>query len=154
MSLVTDPSDPRLSRGVDNAPVPQNEAYLVLSQEERDKGFVRPLRDTYVHVGPRGPKYPLRDLTPEEKSQHSNQEYVKYEAYPESEYPIVGRSWTQKQLDEVGKGCGGVTTMGLAIAETYARDPKFYGSTYCVGCRMHRAVGEFRWKDTDIEVGA
>ncbi len=39
-------------------------------------------------------------------------------------------------------GCGAVTTMGVAIAETYAKNPTFYGSTYCVGCRMHRPVGE------------
>ena len=45
-------------------------------------------------------------------------------------------------------GCGQVTTMGRAIAETYARDPHFYGATYCVHCRMHRRVGaqgEFDW---------
>lgn len=45
-------------------------------------------------------------------------------------------------------GCGAHTTMGVAIAETYARSPSFYGGTYCVGCRMHRPVGmngEFRW---------
>lgn len=42
-------------------------------------------------------------------------------------------------------GCGAVTTMTLGIAETYARDPKFYGSTYCTRCRMHRPVSEFEW---------
>ncbi|TFV90429.1 hypothetical protein [Blastococcus sp. CT_GayMR16] len=52
-------------------------------------------------------------------------------------------------------GCGAVTTMGLAIAETYARDPKFYGATYCVGCNMHRPVGadgEFDWDRKGGEV--
>lgn len=39
-------------------------------------------------------------------------------------------------------GCGAVTRMNRAIAETYARTPEFYGATYCVGCRMHRPVGE------------
>ena len=46
--------------------------------------------------------------------------------------------------------CGGATRMGEAIAETYARQPRFYGSTYCVHCRMHRPVGpdgEFVWDD-------
>lgn len=46
--------------------------------------------------------------------------------------------------------CGSVTTMGQAIAETYARDPGFYGSTFCVKCSMHRPVGvggEFVWDD-------
>lgn len=46
--------------------------------------------------------------------------------------------------------CGTVTTMALAIAETYARDPRFYGATFCVYCRTHRPVGpdgEFVWDD-------
>jgi hypothetical protein len=32
--------------------------------------------------------------------------------------------------------------MSRAIAETYARDPAFYGSTFCVHCRTHFPVGE------------
>jgi len=39
--------------------------------------------------------------------------------------------------------CGAVTTMASAIAETYARNPRFYGATFCCQCRMHRPVGEF-----------
>lgn len=95
--LTTDPGDPRLTHGADPADgpaVPQAEVYLVLSEEERAKGFVRPVRRSYRH--------------------------------------------------EV---CGAVTTMSVALAETYARDPKFYGSTYCTTCRQHRPVGEFRWDD-------
>jgi hypothetical protein len=45
-------------------------------------------------------------------------------------------------------GCGAVTTMNVTIAETYARQPNFYGATYCVGCMKHRPVGvdgEFVW---------
>lgn len=52
--------------------------------------------------------------------------------------------------------CGTVTSMGLAIAETYATEPGFYGSTFCVACRMHRPVGpagEFVWLDDDTKVG-
>lgn len=97
--LTSDPNDPRLTRGVDAEPVPQAAAYLVLSEEERAKGFVRPLRLSYWHMT-----------------------------------------------------CGKVTTMGAAIAETYARDPAFYGGTYCAHCRMHRPVGEhgeFYWCDRD-----
>src|SRR5688500_9223864 len=33
--------------------------------------------------------------------------------------------------------CGTVTTMGRALSETYARDPKFYGATFCCGCNRH-----------------
>ncbi|MCU1677692.1 MAG: hypothetical protein JWM93_2450 [Frankiales bacterium] len=97
MPITSDPNDPRLTRGVDDAPVPQAETYLVLSDAERAQGFVRPVRRSYVHTT-----------------------------------------------------CGAVTTMGRAIAETYARDPQFYGATYCVRCAMHRTVGadgEFTWDD-------
>lgn len=100
--VVTDPDDPRLGRGADDEPCDQNEVYLVLSEDERRRGFVRPLRRSYVH----------------------------------------------------DRGCGAVTTMSQPIAETYARDPDFYGSTYCVGCRMHRPVDEFRWSDSNERVGS
>ena len=51
-------------------------------------------------------------------------------------------------------GCGAQTTMSQGIAETYARAPKFYSSTYCVGCRMHLPVGEFHWDGTTEIVGS
>lgn len=46
--------------------------------------------------------------------------------------------------------CGVATTMSHAIAATYAVNPTFYGATYCVGCRMHPPVGEFRWDDGSV----
>ena len=95
--LTIDPNDPALGHGGDTQPGPQNETYLVLSEEERAKGFVRPVRDTYVH-----------------------------------------------------DKCGVATTMGRALAETYAREPKFYGATYCVGCSMHLPVAEFKWDDGQV----
>ena len=49
-SLTTDPSDPRLGHGIDEDTTPQHEAYLVLSDVERAKEFVRPVRTTYVHA--------------------------------------------------------------------------------------------------------
>jgi len=102
MSLTTDPNDHRLQhfRGPEE-PGPQAEVYLVLSEDERAKGFVRPVRRTYVHTK-----------------------------------------------------CGGVTKMGDALAETYARDPKFYGATYCVHCRAHFRVAEFNWDGTSETVGS
>lgn len=145
MSITTDPNDPRLGWGSDKEPVGQNEVYLVLSDEERAKGFVRPLRMSYKHVGASGPKYPLED-TADEK--------VKYEKYPDSESPVTGRYWNKAVLDNVGKGCGTVTTMGKAIAETYARDPAFYGSTYCVHCGKHLPVDEFVWVEDGQRVGS
>lgn len=130
--------------------------YVVLSEEERAKGFVRPVRYSYVHIGPPGPKYPLRDLTAEEQGRYSRFGYVKVEDYPDSEWPAVGRFWTQADLDSAGNGCGEVTTMAKPIAETYARNPGFYGMTYCAGCRTHLLVGEngeFVWEGTDERVG-
>jgi hypothetical protein len=45
-----DPADLRLTHGTDDTPVPQSEIYLVLSEDERAKGFVRPVRDSYRHL--------------------------------------------------------------------------------------------------------
>jgi hypothetical protein len=160
MSLTTDPEDPRLGHGTDTEPGPQNEVYLVLSEDERRKGFVRPVRHNYMHVGIPGPRHPLRDLTAEEQERYISCDYTKYEEYPEGGRTL-GRFWTQADLDRIGSGCGTVTTMGHALAETYARTPSFYGATYCCGCRLHLPVGaqgEFTWMDerghsTDERVG-
>lgn len=154
MSLTTNPKDPRLGRGGDDKPGPQNEVYLILSAEERAKGFVRPVRQSYKHIGAPGAKYPLRDLTDEEKERYAGCDYVKFEPYPESESALTGTFWTQKRLDNVGKGCKSVTTMGRELAETYARDPHFYGATYCCVCQMHLPVAEFRWDGTEELVGS
>lgn len=92
MGLTDDPNDPNLRK---IGPDGMQESYLVLSDEERAKGFVRPVRRSYLH-----------------------------------------------------ERCGAVTTMGQAIAETYARDPHFYGGTYCARCGTHFPVGpdgEFVW---------
>lgn len=101
MGVTDDRNDPDL-RNIDPVTGLQ-EKYLVLSGEERAKGFVRPVRTAYLH-----------------------------------------------------EKCGTITTMGLAIAETYARNPSFYGGTYCVACRGHFPVGpdgEFVWDGTDEKVG-
>lgn len=68
----------------------QHKAYWVLSEEERKKGFVRPVRSSYKHLK-----------------------------------------------------CGAVTRMGQALAETYAVQPAYYGSTFCCTCQKHFPVGEF-----------
>jgi len=99
--LTTDPTDTRLTHGVDSTPVDQADVYLVLGEDERAEGFVRPVRQEYRHTI-----------------------------------------------------CGNTTRMGLVLSETYARDPTFYGSTYCVHCRMHRPVSEFTWTDGGEVVGS
>jgi hypothetical protein len=81
----------------------QQLGYVVLAEEERAKGFVRPVRHSYRHLK-----------------------------------------------------CGGVTTMGQTLAETYARDPYFYSGTFCCHCRAHFPVGEdggFVWAGTNEKVG-
>jgi hypothetical protein len=152
MGLTTDRDDPKLHEVTATG---QSEKYLVLSDEERAKGFVRPVRRSYVHVGPPGPQYALRDLAPDERERYGDIGYVKYEAYPEGANAL-GRFWTQAQLNAVDKGCGTRTTMGQALAETYAREPHFYGSMFCCGCGTHLPVGrdgEFVWDGTDEKVG-
>jgi hypothetical protein len=53
MGLTTDPNDPSLTHGPDPAdgpPQPQAATYLVLTDEERAKGFIRPVRLSYWHT--------------------------------------------------------------------------------------------------------
>jgi hypothetical protein len=49
MGTTTDPSDPRLGRGVDEEETEQHEVYLVLSEEDIFKGYVRKYREGYIH---------------------------------------------------------------------------------------------------------
>ena len=90
------------TREINPATGMQND-YIVLCPDERAKGFVRPVRRSYVHLK-----------------------------------------------------CGTVTTMGQALAETYARDPFFYSGTFCCACGAHFPVGEdgeFVWAGTTEKVG-
>lgn len=50
--------------------------------------------------------------------------------------------------------CGTVTTMGRALSETYARDPTFYGATFCCHCNRHLPVSEFVWTSDGHQVGS
>jgi hypothetical protein len=133
----------------------QHAAYIVLSEEERAKGFIRPYRDAYKHVGQR-PTYPTRDLTTEEHERYDKFGYVSFEAYPDDApekggTSVTGRYWTLAQLNSGG---GAVTTMGRSLSETYARDPTFYGSTFCTRCNRHRPVSEFVWTADNAVVGS
>jgi hypothetical protein len=98
MGVTDDRDDPRLHKV---GPDGMQEAYLVLSEKERAKGFIRPLRRSYIHTK-----------------------------------------------------CGVETHMGLALCETYARNPKFYGATYCVNCADHYPVAEFTWAEDGAVVGS
>jgi hypothetical protein len=116
--LTDNPNDPELGYGIDKESVPQNKKYLILSNEERNKGFIRPVRETYIHVGKNPKMSGIVLIRPDENA------------------------------------CGTRTTMALAIAETYARNPKFYGSTYCCSCQKHLSVSEFIWEGTEERVGS
>ena len=157
MGLTTDPNDPDLTHGVDEGPVQQAKKYLILSEEERAKGFVRPVRRAYRHVGPPGPDHPLRELTPDEAERHGER-YVRFEPYEgctEHDHgSATGSLWTQARLDAVGNGCGTETLMGLELCETYARNPRFYGATLCVNCSRHLPVAEFVWVEDGERVGS
>lgn len=78
--------------------------YIVLSDEERAKGFIRPVRRSYIHLT-----------------------------------------------------CGTMTSMGKAIAETYAHKPSFYSDLFCAECKDHFPVGasgSFVWDNTtNMKVG-
>lgn len=50
--------------------------------------------------------------------------------------------------------CGGVTKMGQALSETYARDPKFYSATFCCRCNTHQPVAEFTWTADGQQAGS
>jgi hypothetical protein len=123
----------------------QQRGYVVLTPAERAKGFVKPVREKYRHVGAAGPRHPLRDLTAEELERYAKFEYVKFEAYPLGE-SALGRYWTEADLAAVRAGCRTVTTMARSIAETYARDPHFYSGTFCATCRSHFPLKEFIWE--------
>ena len=50
--------------------------------------------------------------------------------------------------------CQKITTMAMAIAETYARQPDFYSATYCTRCAQHLPVAEFVWLADRSPVGS
>lgn len=154
------PADPNAHSGAptdEKRPDGQYKDHYVLCETERAKGYVRPVRDSYLHVGTPGPQFLLRDLTEEEKERYPDYGYVKFEPYPEGHHgSATGRFWTQVDLDKVGKGCGTLTRMPKACAETYARFPGYYGSTFCCGCGGYFPVGrrgEFVWPGTSERVG-
>lgn len=164
MSLTIDTNDPQLKEGQKNK-TGQHEIYLVLSEEERQKGFVRPVRDTYIHIGKKLRYAGIDKMLDKEEQDEMKRKYPSKEPYiavlgiNDSQGKHLGGSYvTQKEFDawKSGKligGCNTETRMGNALAETYARDPKFYGATFCCGYNKHLPVDEFVWKGTNQKVG-
>lgn len=167
------PAPPPVDRSAqvltDGKPVPEDrshtklrangmqEGYVVLSDEERAKGFVRPVRDAYVHVG----RSVCANMREPGTGQLGGGRYVC--GRPHNHDGECGQ-WihaaqslhAQLARTHILGGCGTVTTMGRALSETYARDPAFYSGTYCCGCGKHFPVGadgEFTWDGTSEKVG-
>ena len=87
MGFTTDPTDGCLE---EIEPSGQQRCYLVLSDAEIAKGFVRPLRRSYTHLA-----------------------------------------------------CGHSTRMAAKLCETYARQPDFYGETFCANCGAHFPLRDY-----------
>lgn len=135
----------------------QQKGYVVLSADERAKGFVRQVRRSYIHVGRKicGKRSP------------ASGEYPGIAAWLCSGVPghdgrCPGyRGVTVAELKRFETsgflgGCGTSTSMGRELAETYARKPDFYGGTFCSQCSEHFPVGEhgqFVWEGTEERVG-
>jgi hypothetical protein len=47
----------------------------------------------------------------------------------------------------VHRACDLVTEIGPSLAATFAVDPTFYGSTFCVHCNDYFPIREFVWDD-------
>lgn len=160
MSLTTDPNAPCLGRGVDKEEVGQNECYLVLSEEEIKKGYVRPVRTKYEHRGKDLRSFGIpKILSAEIQEDYKEQGYYAYaEALPEYREKThcigsyLSRYDFETYKDGFAGGCGVETRMNETIAQTYARQPSFYGATYCMGCKKHLDVREFVWSDNPDQV--
>lgn len=64
-------------------------------------------------------------------------------------YPTVDDGEFEQPVREsyVHEGCGGTTTMTGDLPESVARDPEFYGKTFCATCGVHVPVEEVHWKE-------
>lgn len=49
--------------------------------------------------------------------------------------------------------CSGQTRVPEVVAKTYARNPKFYSSTFCCTCKDYFPVSEFVWSDCHKPIG-
>jgi hypothetical protein len=139
----------------------QHKDYIVLCEEERAKGFVRPYRDAYQHVGRSvcGEIVNQRDLPAEMQPLGGPRDICGLPFGHEGE--CSGQFFTidQPQHAQILNthrmgGCLGTTTMGRSLSETYARDPSFYGATFCTSCNKHLPVGEFIWTMDGAVVGS
>lgn len=135
----------------------QQKAYVVLSEEERSKGFVRPLRRRYIHVG----KPICAKIRKSRVQRLGGARFICTLQDKHDEECGEWKSVSQPEGEEAKRthtlvpvSCGELTMIKGSIAETYARDPKFYNETFCVSCRAYFLVEEFVWNDTNERVGS
>ncbi len=73
-----------------------------------------------------------------------------YENYPDS---TEGEYVAPVRNSYVHDKCGVKTIMATRFAETYARNPKYYGATFCCGCSAHLPVSQFKWAVDGVTMG-
>ena len=134
-------------------PTGQHRSYIILSDEERAKGFIRPYRDSYRHAGlkqeePQKPVACPSCCAGESLIRPANIDPLKWLCLD------CGHVWKLAKPGARVGGCGAVTTMGRKLSETYAVNPKFYSHTFCAGCNTHLPVAEFVWTKDGEEVGS
>lgn len=161
-------NEPRMTL-TDGQPVPEDgshrtidpttglqKGYVVLSEEERAKRFVKPVRRTYIHGGHRVCGKDLGEYGQFSTYYGEGARRVCHEdkghtgecgENGNSVYIATLPEFTRLQTTGRYKGCDGSTTMSRALAETYARDPKFYSGTFCCNCHKHFPLDEFQWED-------
>lgn len=154
MSLTTNKDDERLKVTKENG---LQEAYLILPEDERKKPFKRPLRTTYTH---KGRYFKIPPIMLDKPIKTDEKEFVaKIPALVKDVTPIGYAMLTQEDVDQYNKtggyigGCGTNTVMKEEIAETWACDPEYYTSTFCVHCGKHFPVNEFVWTNTNLTLG-
>lgn len=64
-------------------------------------------------------------------------------------YPTVdeGEFEQKPRKTYIHQDCGKATTMSAELAESVARDPTYYGKTFCAECGEHVPVDEVEWED-------
>jgi hypothetical protein len=128
----------------------KQKSYVVLTPEERHKGFLRHVRLDYRHTGYHVCGADLSDYreselygvgarsichdVPGHAGEHGKTVYV-----------ATAKEMIRLKQTSYYKGCGKITKMSIEIAETFARDPWFYSGTFCCTCKAHFPLNQFVW---------
>lgn len=132
----------------------QHKGYIVLCPDERAKGFVRPYRDAYKHVGRQVERCEATFQEPTDENPHQCTLAYPHDGEDHQFDALMILNGPIKFMPGRKGGCDTVTTMGRALSETYARQPTFYSHTFCVRCNRHPPVDEFTWTADGQVVGS